>query len=299
MQGADAALFIGHRRLQSVPDLRGEIFREPESAVVIDDGVLDQLDGQVRHVAVAILPPPAYEVGVAGAVVASHRVVDQARGAASPSTAVTEQHALEVVLVNPVAVAPGAAGFKHVLDPVEQLLADDRLVPPWIDLALVGDEADVVWIAQHAVQLADGDRLLRPAGRRADCQAKVGHLVVEPFQGVITGGVELEGLQDEWRSAFIKRNGVDQVTLKLLPDIEVAQLGAGDGAAVKRLVAHLDPDVLAAELVLDLVHDVGDGFHGFGVGAFAEVLAGREQPDAELVEVALGDGGVHEVAEGP
>ncbi|MFD6674951.1 hypothetical protein ACFWDA_11345 [Rhodococcus zopfii] len=45
MQRADAALLVGHRRLQPVPDLRGKIARQAKSAVVIDDGVLDQLDG--------------------------------------------------------------------------------------------------------------------------------------------------------------------------------------------------------------------------------------------------------------
>nr|WP_229229278.1 hypothetical protein [Corynebacterium cyclohexanicum] len=47
-----------------------------------------------------------------------------------------------------------------------------------------------------------------------------------------------------------------------------------------------------------MVHDVGDRFHGFGVGAFAEVFPGREEPHAKFVEVSFGDRGVNEVAEG-
>nr|WP_026555705.1 hypothetical protein [Arthrobacter sp. 35W] len=66
----------------------------------------------------------------------------------------------------------------------------------------------------------------------------------------------------------------------ILSNVEVAQFGSADRAAVDRLVAHLDPDVFAAELVLYLVHDVSDGFHGFCVGTFAEVFPRGQEPDA-------------------
>ncbi|HYM54955.1 MAG TPA: hypothetical protein VES97_06310 [Solirubrobacteraceae bacterium] len=40
---------------------------------------------------------------------------------------------------------------EHGLDLVEQLLADERLVPALVDVALVGDVAGVVGVAQQLV----------------------------------------------------------------------------------------------------------------------------------------------------
>jgi hypothetical protein len=50
---------------------------------------------------------------------------------------------------------------------------------------------------------------------------------------------------------------------------------------------------------LDLVEDVGDGFHGVGHDSFAEVFLDRDQPDAALEQEAFGDGGVGEVPKRP
>ncbi|HEU5156160.1 MAG TPA: hypothetical protein VFU43_04130 [Streptosporangiaceae bacterium] len=50
---------------------------------------------------------------------------------------------------------------------------------------------------------------------------------------------------------------------------------------------------------MDFVEDVGDGFHGVGHDAFAEVFLGGDEPDAELEELLFGDGGVDVVAKGP
>ncbi|KQR82859.1 hypothetical protein ASF98_02335 [Arthrobacter sp. Leaf337] len=83
----------------------------------------------------------------------------------------------------------------------------------------------------------------------------------------------------------------------IFSNVEVAQFGSADRAAVDGLITHLDLDVFAAELVLYLVHDVGDGFHGFGIGAFAEVFPSGQKPDAKLIEVSFGYGSVNEVTE--
>ncbi|WOQ17604.1 hypothetical protein R0145_02510 [Raineyella sp. W15-4] len=79
--------------------------------------------------------------------------------------------------------------------------------------------------------------------------------------------------------------------------VEVADRGAGDGAAVLCLVCHLELHVLAIEAVLQLVHRIGDGGHGVAFEAVAEVLLGGDELDAEHAQVAPGEHGVLDVAE--
>lgn len=62
----------------------------------------------------------------------------------------------------------------------------------------------VVGVAEHLLQLVDRHWPTGPADRRAGGQALVGHRLLEPFEGVGAGGVELEGLPDE-RGALLRQ----------------------------------------------------------------------------------------------
>jgi hypothetical protein len=67
--------------------------------------------------------------------------------------AAAEQQTLEVVLVDPVTGAALAADVEDLLHPFPQRQRDQRFVPAGERLAVVLDDADVVGVAQHMVQL--------------------------------------------------------------------------------------------------------------------------------------------------
>nr|WP_310056023.1 hypothetical protein [Arthrobacter ginsengisoli] len=146
------------------------------------------------------------------------------------------------------------------------------------------------------MQPARGDWLLRVSSCPTARQSEVRHRRLQPLDGVFPGGVQFKGLEHERRSRFIQADTVDHAPVDILADVEVPNLGLTDCAAVDSLVAHFDTDVFTAELVLHLVHDVGDGFHRFRVCAFAEVLTGGKQAHAHLVEMSSRDGRVSEIA---
>jgi hypothetical protein len=108
--------------------------------------------------------------------------------------ATAEEQALQVVLVHAVAGTPPTADVQHLLDSFPQRHVDDRLVPTCESLAVVVDGADVIGVPQHLVQLVERHRLLRPLGGRPSGQSLVGHGLLQPVEGVVAGGVELEGL---------------------------------------------------------------------------------------------------------
>nr|WP_286135925.1 hypothetical protein [Arthrobacter sp. UCD-GKA] len=126
------------------------------------------------------------------------------------------------------------------------------------------------------MQFACRHRLFGVAGGSSRREPEIGHGGFEPFDRIVARGIQLISLQDKRGALLVKPDAVDHAPFDVLADVEVSEFGFCQRAAVYSLVAHLDPDVFAAELVLHLVHDVGDRFHGFGVGAFAEVLTGRE-----------------------
>ncbi|WP_243400596.1 hypothetical protein [Arthrobacter sp. Bz4] len=178
---------------------------------------------------------------------------------------------------------------------IEEVLPDDWLVTSRISIALVDDVTDVVRIFKYLMQPARGDWLLRISSSPTARQTEVRHRRFQPLDGVLTGGIQFEGLEHQRRSRFIEADTVDHASVDVFSDVEVPNLGLTDRAAINGLVAHLDPDVFPAELVLHLVHDVGDGLHCFRIGAFTEVLTGGKQAHAQLVEMSSRDGRVSEV----
>jgi len=89
-------------------------------------------------------------------------------------TAIAEQRALEIVLEHPVALAVLAAEVEDFLYAIEEFLVDDRFVSACVNLALIDDAADVVEVAQHAVQPFESDGSLREPPGRTRSQSQVG-----------------------------------------------------------------------------------------------------------------------------
>ena len=115
---------------------------------------------------------------------------------------------------------------------------------------------------------------------------------------VFAGCEQLEGHGYEAAALQVGRDGVDLATVDQDATVEIAQLGLPHGSAVKRLVGHLDLDVRTALPDLQLIEDVGDGLHGVGHVAVAEVLLDGDELDAEPEQLPLGNSGVGEVPEG-
>lgn len=103
----------------------------------------------------ALLTPTADVVAVAGTVPPGDLGEDQASRASSRVATLTEQHPLEVVLVNAVPRTEAAtASVENVLHDVEERLIDQRLMTTRDQLTLVLHETDVVRIPQDGVERA-------------------------------------------------------------------------------------------------------------------------------------------------
>nr|WP_235560579.1 hypothetical protein [Microbacterium sp. Leaf179] len=115
---------------------------------------------------------------------------------------------------------------------------------------------------------------------------------------VVAGGVLLERPPDEGCPRLVDTDRVDEAPVEVPAVIDVAELGAPDGATVLRLVEQLLLNVLSTLTDLNLVHDVRDRFHGFGHVAVAEVFLGGDELHAHAGEDSLGDRRIPRVAEG-
>nr|WP_280377935.1 hypothetical protein [Nocardia wallacei] len=266
---------------------------------MVDDGLLDQINGQVRHVADLLLSASAQEVPVAFAGATFGFDVDESGCPALTGASVAEQCPLEVVHQDAVPLALGTTCVEDVLYPLEQLLPDDCGMSSRIFLAFVDDVAQVVRVREHLVQRRGGNGTFAWMARCAAAgQPEIGHRRFEPVNAVLASGVQLECAQHQGGSLFIELDGVNLSAFDLDAGVAVAKLCHPDSATLDRLVAHLEPNVFTGQLVLDVVEDVGHRLHSFGEDAVTEVFAGGDKLDAELVEQAFSDGGVDVVAEG-
>ncbi|WWW22519.1 hypothetical protein V7968_16280 [Nocardia vulneris] len=198
---------------------------------MVDDRLFDQLHSKMRQVAQPILATAAHEILVLGATAPSDFGEDQAAGAFASMTSVAEQEALQVVVMYPVALASPAASMQHFLYPLKQFRRDDRLVSARVDVVFVDHEPDVVRIAEHVVQLAARHWLFWIAFRRPGSQPQIGHRGFQPLDRVLVRGVQLECPVHQRCPLRVDGDAVDQRALVIHPHIQIAQAGAGDGAA--------------------------------------------------------------------
>lgn len=119
---------------------------------MVEDGVFDLLDWQVRQVATLVLPLAASVVEILDALLVLPAADDEPALAA-----VTPDGAFEVVVVLTVANASETPCLKDCLDPVEDLVAHQGFVSSWILDALVRHDAQVVAVPEHEAEFVDGD----------------------------------------------------------------------------------------------------------------------------------------------
>lgn len=116
------ALLVRQCRVEAGTDVVDERGGQPQGLVALDHGILDGFDPQVRQITQALLTAPAHEIAVLLACPTGGLGEDQARRAALPVAAFTEQTAFEVMLVNAVALPLGAAKVADYLNVLEQFL---------------------------------------------------------------------------------------------------------------------------------------------------------------------------------
>nr|WP_062962280.1 hypothetical protein [Nocardia africana] len=198
VQLSGGVLLVGDDLFEQASRRGGEVGRQLQGAVVVEDRFFDGLGRQVGEVAEALFAPAADEVGVPHSVAAGGDVVDQPGGGVLVSAACAEQPPFQVVGVYAVPGAVAAAFAQDVLHTFEEFVVDQWLVPAWIDLAFPGDVADVVGIAQHVVEGRRGDGAwIRAGAGRAGCEAHVGHCCFEVLDRVIAGRVEFPCPNDQ------------------------------------------------------------------------------------------------------
>ncbi|WP_232234967.1 MULTISPECIES: hypothetical protein [Frankia] len=279
-QAATGVRSAGHHLVEVGLDRRAEVGRQPDVDVEVLDGPFDPADGHVWQVALVIEPALADVVEVPDAALALARHDDQ-----PPSATVTPDQTLQVVIMSPVPRAGPPLGVQHPLYPVEELLGDQRLVPPLVLLAVVADVAEVVAVTQHLANLVDRDRATRPLLRGPGPEAGLRQGVPEGMEVELARGVQLEGHDHERRALRIKRHRAYLAALELLADVEVAQGRHAERAALLGLLAHLVLDVFAADAHLVLVEDGDHAVHRLAGWRGVEVLlGGRVELHAEPFE---------------
>nr|WP_263317694.1 hypothetical protein [Microbacterium sp. cx-55] len=213
-------------------------------------------------------------------------------GASTFFAAVATHQATKEVLVNAVALIRTAPLGVDLLRSFERLTGNERLMAAVEDLTFVCDHPQVVRVSEDEAQLTQRDRSRLPLRGRAGDEALLGERITELREAVLAAAVLLEGPADERRTLGIHVDCVDESSVEVLAHIEVAELRATDRAAILRLVQHLVPDVLTALADLDLIHDVGDRFHGVGHVALTKLLLRGDELHAHTGKDALGDGSI-------
>jgi len=151
----------------SAPDLLAFLGGQPVGGVNGVELFLDRLQADVAGAAGAA-GGDAAEAGVVLVVDAPLAAV--AAVAVGLAAAPTAQLAGEVVVVLVAAAATGAMAVERGLGTVEGVLVDERVVAATELDAAVGDDAEVVVVAQHPVHRADRQRLGGAGGRWSGAQ---------------------------------------------------------------------------------------------------------------------------------
>ncbi|RFS84153.1 hypothetical protein D0T12_18530 [Actinomadura spongiicola] len=227
------------------PHVRDERLVEPHRPVVLLDRPLHPAHVQIRQLTDMVIPPRTEEVAVDVAVAILRVLEDQApSGAAVVLAGPTEQRPLEVVVVHPASFVGHAARVDGLLHPLEQLLLDERLMPPPVLLTLVGNPPQVVLIPQQVGQFAQRDLPFRVLGAARHAQAPLVEFVTQVCQRPFARGVQLEGQPDERPPHQVNNDRPHLPVFNTLDGVEVADGRPGDRPPALGLLSHLVANVL-------------------------------------------------------
>lgn len=147
-------LLVGDGLVDVGADLGDEARTESNACIVCLHRLLDERCADVCRCAGTIAATSTEEVDVLVTAGIDDWLHGQALGDPSLLAVSAEHRTLEVVVVDAAAFAGDGPGVEDVLDAVEELLVDERLVAPLDLLVLVEDIPNVVAVAQEVRQLA-------------------------------------------------------------------------------------------------------------------------------------------------
>nr|WP_265575460.1 hypothetical protein [Glycomyces albidus] len=256
------------------------------------DHRLDLRDRHPGSLAMLARLATAQEVRVHDAASVLHRVEVEARAAVR-----TPQEPLQRVVVDALASASATLVDEHVLDPVEQLLADQWLVPAVVLFALEDDSAEIPPVAEQSADGFDGHRpTVGHVFPRASPQPRLGHGALKVLEAVAPCCVELEHCDDEGRSFGIDGDCPHFAAVDPLPHVEIPERGNAGDASTRCLRGHLVGDIRSRCAGLVLVDAVEDRGHQVADVAVFDVIHDRDQLHAELPKLSAGDRRVGGVA---
>jgi hypothetical protein len=221
----------------------------------------------------------AVEIRVAAAVVAGG---DQVGVAAAADGAV--QHAFEVVVVFAFAGAAGRAGGQEVLDLLEQLGADQRLVLALDQDAVPVDHPHIGLVGQEFGHAAEAERLGWVVAATPVTQPAGGQLGGESLQGPVAGGVQLEGGEDVVGAVGVGFDAGDQPPTEGFADVVVAEGGLVGPAALFGFLGHAFADLGGQVGRVELGHQRMDALGEAALGAVVQRLDHADQLDPEAAE---------------
>ncbi|WP_323055628.1 hypothetical protein [Mycobacterium pinniadriaticum] len=149
----DVRLIICDGFFQLLAHGRGEILGETQRRVVLDNRLLHPLNTQMGQVAESVLTGTAEEIAIPLSILAGCFGIDEPCRPSGVIATLAKERALKVMGEYPVALAALAAEIQDVLNAVEKIVGDDRLVTARIDRTFVDDESRVVRVAEHLVDL--------------------------------------------------------------------------------------------------------------------------------------------------
>nr|WP_228816354.1 hypothetical protein [Nocardia elegans] len=138
-----------------------------------------------------------------------------------------------------VALSAATAHVHDVLNAIEQFLRDNRFMSAGAEFAIDFDPSRVVGVLEHPVQQFKGDRALRDGAACTCGQPEIGHRSFELFETVVPGRIEFKCLVYQGSTLWIEGDGVDLFAFVFDPDVQVANFGEANRAAVAGLGAHL------------------------------------------------------------
>ncbi|WSJ76718.1 hypothetical protein OG439_46370 [Amycolatopsis sp. NBC_01307] len=246
--------------------------------VVSFHGGLSDFYGDTRQVAHTVLATPAIEVVVIATPTAlgvgDHQPV---------FATLAKQKALEEVVMSPMTDVGIGVLSEQPLHLLEQFrLHQSRMSPPILH-AVMFDIPDVVAISQYEPELLGADRSAWRVNSGGHPQPGLRQLDGQRPEVLLTGRVQLEGHPHQRRPFRVEHHAVDRATVDRDALVQVAHRSAVHRSAIPGAVRHLGLDVFTAQADLQPVEDIGHGLHAFGHDAVAEVLAGGDQFDAELL----------------
>nr|WP_280207840.1 hypothetical protein [Nocardia cyriacigeorgica] len=232
---------VFHRRSHEFDELR----RECNRFVVLDHQVFDAVQVAEARLATASPGAAAKDIGVLDAMSIRGLVQEHSADRSVPTAVAAEQTAFDVAVVDATALASHAVLIEDSLDTLEGLVINERFVTAGdLFFVLIGDDAEVVALAEDPRPLLAGHGLRSPLGSSAGQQAAFLHDSLDVEEAVVARGIQLEGCLDEWTTLRIDLDCADLApVVHRQRGVQIANRRLSECAALFCLLAHLVSDV--------------------------------------------------------